>query len=216
MQAWLLDIWQHIPAGVPFLAAAGLAAYLEGLVIIGLIMPGSTLAVLCGFLAFHGKADIGSLVLWTGTGALLGDLTSYLLGARWSQNLWNHRLLQRRKHLIRKAEILFIEHGAKSIFFGRFLGPIRGLVPFVAGASKMRPRPFLGYTLLSALLWGVSYPGLGYLGGTSWQQAQTWVGRFGLLIVLLLIAVVGVNLLKRHLLGASGKCRPEKSASEDR
>ena len=205
METWLLDIWQNIPGGIPFLAAAALVAYIEGLVVLGLIMPGSTLAVLCGFLAFHGKVDIAALMLWTSAGALLGDLTSYLLGARWSHLLWNHRLLQRRRDLIRKAEIFFIEHGAKSIFFGRFLGPIRGLVPFVAGASKMRPRPFLLYALVSAILWGFSYPGLGYLGGTSWQRAQTWVGRFGLLIILLLIVSLVIGGLRRYFLGSSRK-----------
>lgn len=205
MDTWLLDIWQNIPGGVPFLAAAALVAYIEGLVVLGLIMPGSTLVVLCGFLAFHGKADIAALMLWTSAGALLGDLTSYLLGARWNHLLWNHRLLLRRRNLIRKAEIFFIEHGAKSIFFGRFLGPIRGLVPFVAGASKMRPRPFLLYALVSALLWGLSYPGLGYLGGTSWQRAQTWVGRLGMLIILLLVVSVGIGGLRKHFLGSGGK-----------
>ncbi len=205
MDAWLLEIWAQIPGGIPFLAAAAMVAYVEALVIVGLVMPGSTLVVLCGFLAFHGKADIVALMLWTGTGALLGDLTSYLLGARWGHFLWNHRLLRRRRGLIRKAEIFFIEHGAKSIFFGRFLGPIRGLVPFVAGAAKMAPRPFLGYTLVSTLLWGLSYPGLGYLGGTSWQHAQTWVGRFGLLMALLLAAVLLISWLRRHFLGSVRK-----------
>jgi undecaprenyl-diphosphatase len=207
MESWLLDIWRHLPGGAPFLAAAALVAYFEGLVVIGLIMPGSTLVVLCGFLAFHGKADITALMLWTGIGALLGDLTSYLLGARWSHLLWNHRLLLRRRELVSKAEIFFIEHGAKSIFFGRFLGPVRGLVPFVAGASRMRPRPFLFYALISALLWGMSYPGLGYLGGTSWQRAQTWVGRLGILVVLLLVVSILVGWLRKHFLGSSRKSK---------
>ncbi len=205
MDPWLLDIWNHLPDGMTFLAAAGTVAFLEGLVGIGLLMPGSTLIVCSGVLAFHGKADMISLIAWSSVGALLGDLTSYWLGARSGEFLWNQRILARRKDLLRKAEVFFIEHGAKSIFFGRFLGPIRGLVPFVAGMSKMRPLPFLLYAIISALLWGVSYPGLGYLGGSSWQKAQSWAGRFGALILLLLVASIVIGGLRKHFLGAVRK-----------
>jgi len=201
MEAWLLDIWNQLPEGPAFIAAACLVAYLEGLVGIGLIVPGSTLVVVSGFLAFHGKADFMALVAWTGVGALLGDLTSYWLGARFGNLLWNHKLIARRLELLRRAEIVFIENGAKSIFFGRFLGPIRGLVPFVAGISKMSFRTFLVYALISAVLWGLSYPGLGYIGGTSWQSAQTWVGRFGIMIMLLVIVSVMVSWFRRAVLG---------------
>ena len=201
MEDWLLDIWNQLPEGPTFVAAACLVAYLEGLVGIGLIVPGSTLVVVSGFLAFHGKADITGLVAWTAVGAFLGDLTSYWLGARFGPFLWEHPFIVRRRELVRKAEIVFIENGAKSIFFGRFLGPIRGLVPFIAGASKMNFRAFLAYALISAILWGVSYPGLGYIGGTSWQHAQTWVGRFGIIIALLLIVSIMVGWLRKRFLG---------------
>jgi undecaprenyl-diphosphatase len=203
MDAWLLDIWNQLPEGTSFLAFVCLVACLEGIVGIGLILPGSTLVVLSGFLAFHGKADFLALIGWSSAGALLGDLTSYWMGARYGSLLWDRGFLSRRKDLVRKAEIFFIEHGAKSIFFGRFLGPIRGLVPFVAGASKMRPKPFLAYALVSAMLWGLSYPGLGYLGGTSWQRAQTWVGRFGILIALLLVVTILIGCLRKHFLGST-------------
>ena len=120
-------------------------------------------------------------------GALLGDLFSYWLGARFGSHLWNWRFLQKRQELLHQAELFFFQHGGKGIFFGRFLGPIRGLVPFVAGASRMRPMPFFSYALVSGILWGISYPGLGYLGGTSWQRAETLVGRLGLLMLLALL-----------------------------
>ena len=207
MDPWLLDIWNRLPDGMTFLAAAGLVAYLEGLVGIGLLMPGSTLIVCSGFLAFHGKADMTSLIACSSFGALLGDMTSYWLGARSGEFFWNRPFLARRRDLLRKAELFFIEHGAKSIFFGRFLGPIRGLVPFVAGMSKMRPLPFFLYAIVSALLWGLSYPGLGYLGGTSWQSTQSWAGRFGALVLLLLVATLVIGGLRKHFLGAVRKSK---------
>ena len=56
------------------------------------------------------------------------------------------------------------------------------LVPFVAGASQMRPAVFSCYAVISGVLWGISYPGIGYLGGSSWEfiYAMTIDGAFGL------------------------------------
>jgi undecaprenyl-diphosphatase len=48
----------------------------------------------------------------------------------------------------------------------------------------MRPLPFLGWALFSGLLWGVVYPGIGYLGGTSWAMARGLSGGAGVLISL--------------------------------
>ena len=205
MDAWLLNIWNQLPQGPTFLAAAFVVAYLESLVAIGLLVPGSTLIVVSGFLAFHGKADMVGLICWSALGAFLGDMTSYWLGARFGPRIWKARLLRRRREMLRKAEILFIQHGAKSIFFGRFLGPIRGQVPFVCGLSRMKARFFVGYGLLSAMLWGLCYPGLGYLGGSSWQRAQTWASRFALLMGLLLAATVVVVWLRWYFLGSFKK-----------
>jgi undecaprenyl-diphosphatase len=86
------------------------------------------------------------------------------------------------------------------VFFGRFLGPIRGLVPFVAGASQMRPMAFTLYSIISGILWGISYPGLGFLGGTSWQRAETLTGRLGLLVALALFTYLLLKWLRHKLL----------------
>lgn len=200
MEQWLQDIFNFLPGGLPFLAAVFLIAFLEALVGIGLIMPGSVLTVFSGWLAFHGKAPMTAVVASAALGAVFGDLLSYWLGARMGAYLWQWRLLEKRRDLLRMAEYFFIEHGGKGIFFGRFLGPIRGLVPFVAGASHMRPGAFCGYAVFSGVLWGISYPGLGYLGGSSWQQAETLAGRLGLLMLLALAVTVIVTWLRHRLL----------------
>lgn len=200
MEQWLQDIFNLMPSGMLFVAAVFVIAFLEALVGIGLIMPGSVLTVFSGWLAFHGKGPITAIMTAAGCGALLGDLLSYWLGARFGIHLWNWRLLKKRQNLIRLAELFFLEHGGKGIFFGRFLGPIRGLVPFVAGASHMQPLSFCGYAMVSCMLWGISYPGLGYLGGTSWQRAETLAGRLGMLVLLALVVTLLVAWLRHRFL----------------
>ena len=200
MELWLQDLFAWLPAGLWFAGAIVLIAFFEALVGVGLIMPGSVLTVFSGWLAFQGKGEITVIMAAAGVGALLGDLTSYGFGARFGPQLWHRGLLKKRRDLLRQAEIFFIQHGGKSIFFGRFLGPIRGLVPFVAGTAKMPTKPFFLYSLISAILWGISYPGLGYLGGTSWQRAETLAGRLGLLVTLALAVTLVLGWLRRHFL----------------
>lgn len=200
MEHWLQEIFNLLPGGGLFIAAVFLIAFFEALVGVGLIMPGSVLTVFSGWLAFQGKAQIEAVMAAAACGALVGDLLSYWLGARFGIHLWKWQLLKKRQSLLRMTEIFFIEHGGKSVFFGRFLGPIRGLVPFVAGASQMRPLAFTLYSIISGILWGISYPGLGFLGGTSWQRAETLTGRLGLLLALALVACLLLTWLRRKLL----------------
>jgi undecaprenyl-diphosphatase len=200
MEQWLQDIFNLLPGGLLFITAVFVIAFFEALVGIGLIMPGSVLTVFSGWLAFHGKAPMTEVMAAAALGAVLGDLFSYWLGARFGGYLWQWSLLKKRQDLLRLAEVFFLEHGGKGVFFGRFLGPIRGLVPFVAGASHMRPTTFCGYAVISGILWGISYPGLGYLGGTSWQRAETLAGRLGLLMLLAFIVTLLVTWLRRSLM----------------
>jgi membrane protein DedA with SNARE-associated domain len=203
MEQWLQDIFNLLPGGLVFASAVLLIAFLEALVGIGLIMPGSVLTVFSGWLAFQGKAPVVMVMSAAGLGALLGDLFSYWLGARFGSLLWKWKILKKRRDLLHQAELFFFQHGGKGIFFGRFLGPIRGLVPFVAGASRMPPFSFCSYALVSGVLWGISYPGLGYLGGTSWQHAETLFGRLGLLVLLALFVTLLVAWLRHRFLPKS-------------
>ena len=96
MEQWLQDIFNLLPGGMLFVTAVFVIAFLEALVGIGLIMPGSVLTVFSGWLAFQGKAPITAIMAAAGLGALLGDLLSYWLGARFGVHLWQWILLKRR------------------------------------------------------------------------------------------------------------------------
>lgn len=190
MEETLRQLFAYLPEGVTYYLLIGLIAFGESLVGIGLLLPGSTLCVFAGFLALHGKGSIVTLIAAAAVGAFWGDFLSFVLGARFGPDLLAHRWLKKRLDLVRKAEIFFAEHGGKSVFFGRFFGPIRGFIPFVAGGAGMRPAAFLGYAILSAALWGLAYPGLGWFAGVSWQNVQRWTGRFSLLILAALVVTV--------------------------
>ena len=190
MEQWLLESFDWLPTGGIYYALIGAISFFESLAVIGILCPGSVLIVFAGFLAAHGKGNFSMLVAVAACGSLAGDLLSYLLGARYGSTLINLRLMHKRKVLMRNAQIFFLEHGGKSVFFGRFIGFLRPFIPFVAGTARMRPGIFFFYALVSAILWGIAYPGLGYFFAASWKMVQVWTGRFSLLLTILLILLV--------------------------
>ncbi|MHB8707839.1 MAG: DedA family protein [Desulfuromonadales bacterium] len=199
METWFKELLILIPDGPLFAATLGILALTEGLVGLGLVVPGAILTVFGGFLVYHGKGDLLSVFAAVSCGAIVGDIISYILGARFGRQLWGRGLLRKHVDLLRKAQNYFYDHGGKSVFLGRFIGPLRGLVPFIAGASHMRPLPFLGWAVISGLFWGIGYPGLGYLGGTSWELARRLSGGAGLLIALIAAVVICYIWRRRQL-----------------
>jgi membrane-associated protein len=198
MEDWLQNLLGWLPAGGPFYALLAAVAFFEAVVLVGWLLPGSVLVVGAGFLVIHGHGSLPPLMAAAAIGAFFGDMLSYFLGARLGSWLLHKGILRRRLAMVRHAEIFFAEHGGKSLFFGRFLGPLRGTIPFVAGGARMRPGVFLPYTLTSCILWGIAYPGLGFLGGASWQHVQKLTGRFSLLIGLLLVLLVAWHYFRKH------------------
>lgn len=197
MTDWIPQLITVLPDGGGYLLLIAMVALFESLPLLGLAMPGSTLIVFTGFLAAHGKGDLLLVILVSAFGAFGGDLVSYLLGKQLGKKILTTTPMQRRQPQMNAARKFLLAHGGKSLLYARFLGPIRGTVPFLAGMSEMRRERFFKTTLLSSILWGITYPGLGYLGGESWQQAGTLSGRFGLLILLALAASLFHLWLKR-------------------
>ena len=190
MDSFLTSIAGNLPAGLPYYALLFVIAMAESIAIVGLAVPGSTLIVCAGFLTAHGQGTIGGVMIAAGIGALAGDVISYLMGARLGYRFLRRPFFRKYLELIRRAEMFFIDHGGKSLFFGRFAGPLRGLTPFIAGSARLEPLRFAGYTLISCLLWGLVYPGIGNLGAASWRQVQVLSGRLSLFITTLLVLLL--------------------------
>ena len=190
MEDLIQQIVLYLPEGSRYYLIIFLVAFAESLPFTGLIVPGSTIIVLSGFLVVSDKGDLGLLMLMATLGALMGDLLGLWLGKRYGSMIAQTRLLKRRRKLVRYSQKFFVAHGGKSLFFARFLGPIRGIVPFVAGLSQIQTRAACIYIVISAVLWGISYPAIGYLGGSSLQQAQTLGARFGIAVFVLLLMVI--------------------------
>ncbi|HKG34583.1 MAG TPA: DedA family protein [Gemmatimonadales bacterium] len=160
------------------------AAMLECAAFAGLLVPGESVVLASGFFAHQGILELDALIAAVALGAVAGDNIGYLLGAR----LGREWLLKRgsrfglRKKRLAQVEAFFQRQGPRAVFIGRFIGFARALVPFVAGASRMPYRRFVVADALGAGLWTVAFVALGYGLGASWQVAEKWISRSGLVL----------------------------------
>jgi len=159
-----------------------LIAFFESFAFVGTLIPGSILIYLAGFMSSRGYLNIVTLIWFTAAGAALGDGLSYLLGTKGKRFFHNENKFLKLSHL-EKGEQFFHKHGPKSVFFGRFIGPLRPIIPFIAGLSKMDKRIFFLWNISSVLLWSVLHLLVGYFFGSAINIIEAWTTRAGLIIV---------------------------------
>jgi membrane protein DedA with SNARE-associated domain len=171
-------------------ALVGAMAFLETGAGVGLIAPGEFVVILGGVAAGQGEVELAPLIALAWICALAGDTVSFLLGRRLGRGfliahgdrfgLSRGRLEQIERH--------FARHGGKTILLGRFIGLVRSLAPFVAGASRMPARRFLPMTAAAAAIWATACTLLGYVFWNSVDEALA-LAKEGSLVVAGVVAV---------------------------
>lgn len=172
---------------------AGVAVFLvalaESLVLVGLFIPGTVIMFGIGALVSTGAMDLWVTLVWATTGAIAGDGISYWLGHHYREQLRFLWPFSRHPQLLARGETYFRRHGDKSIFLGRFIGPIRPIIPAVAGMLGMSPRRFYFVNILSALVWAPAHIVPGMLFGASLELAGAVATRLTVFITLFLLAI---------------------------
>lgn len=176
----------------PYLA--GLITYfvsfLECLVMIGFLVPGTVFMTAIGTLIGIEVLPFTPIVLWAIAGAITGDVLSFWVGRHYHQHTKDFWLFRRYPQLLHKGEAFFDTHGGKSIFFGRFIGPIRAILPFIAGMVRMPWRQFLIADIISAIAWAPAYMLPGILLGQASQQLPPEVATKLIIFAVLLLLFV--------------------------
>ena len=144
-------------APVAFLVAFG-----ESFAFLSLIIPGT--AILAGIAALLAASGIEARVLApaiiaAGLGGSLGYATSFWIGRYFKDSVPHIWPFTTRPHLITQAEEFFETYGAFGVFLGHFFGPVRAVIPVVAGMFRMRELPFQIANVISASIWAVGIIG---------------------------------------------------------
>jgi undecaprenyl-diphosphatase len=137
----------------------GALAFLETGAFVGLVAPGETAVLVGGVVAGQGQVDPLALIALVWCCAVAGDVTSYALGRKLGRDfLLRHgpKLKITEKRLL-QVEGFFERHGGVTLLVGRFIGVVRALLPFVAGASRVPLAKFLPYDVLGAGVWSATF-----------------------------------------------------------
>lgn len=193
----LLAFIAHHPG--PAYGAVFLVSFFESLALVGLIVPGTVIMFGVGAIVATGSLGLKPVLLLAAAGAIAGDGISYWLGRRYHVELQRLWLFRRSPGMLKNGEAFFSRHGSKSVLFGRFVGPLRPVIPVVAGMLGMRPVPFVIVNVLSAAGWALAYILPGLLFGTSLAVAGAVSTRLAVLLFLILASSWGFIWLVRGL-----------------
>jgi len=199
----------------PYAFSAGVfcISLMESLVVLGLLVPGAALLFGAGALIATGALPLYPILFWTIAGAITGDFLSFFLGHHYHQRLRVMWPFRRYPELVNNGVDYFVSHGGKSIFMARFIGPLRPIVPAIAGMMNMSTARFLLIDVLACILWAPVYILPGVVFGASLGLAAEVAGR----LVVLLVALIGFTWLGLWLIGSLIRLlRPHASSLLDR
>jgi len=135
-------------APIVFLTTLG-----ESMLILGVLVPGTSLLLVCGGLVGSGALPMMPVLLWGIAGAIVGDAASYWIGRLIGPSVLRHHYLNRYRRSLARARLFFYRYGFLSILIGRFMGPVRCTIPTVAGALGMLHTKFQLANIISAAVW---------------------------------------------------------------
>ena len=166
-------------------------SFLECLALAGLVVPGTVILFAVAVAAGNGALDLFDTLLLGFLGGILGDAVSYFIGRRFHEGIRRLPGLRTHPEWIGSAEGFIHRYGGASLLVGRFIGPLRPLLPLIAGMLDMPLVKFVSVSLVAAAGWSIAYLGPGWVTGAAfrlplpegfWQQAGIVFGGAAVLL----------------------------------
>ena len=173
--------------GYPFLF---FAVILEGLPLIGTIVPGHVAIIAGGFLAHTGIMNIWMVIVISMAAAILGDAIGFYVGRHYGMNFidkFKKYFFIKDAHLA-KAQNLLTKHTGKAMILGRLSPITRALMPFLVGTGKTSVSKFWIFNFVGAIIWVSSSIILGYVFSFGYHAAAGYFGR----AVVIAIVIAGL------------------------
>ena len=176
-------------------------AFLVAVESFGVPLPGETIVVAAALYAGHThRLSVWAIFAVAAVAAIVGDNIGYLLGRTGGE-----RLIRRYGRYVRLDEAklqvvrnLFDRHGAKVVFFGRFISILRTYAAFFAGTTRIPWRRFLIFNAAGGILWATLYTFASYGLGDTFRSIETELTVAFSAAAVLTIAAVIVVLRRRN------------------
>jgi len=170
--------------------------FLVGAESLGIPLPGETAVVTAAAWAALGHLSIYAVVVTAAVAAIIGDNGGYWIGRTGGVALVRRygRFMHINEAHLERARRFFERHGAKTVFFGRFIALLRTWAAVLAGAARMPYGTFMLYNALGAVCWASVVGALGYGFGRNLPRLERYMGQASLAGALLVALVVGLAL----------------------
>jgi membrane protein DedA with SNARE-associated domain len=149
-------------------------AFGESLAFLSLLLPASV--ILFSLSTLIGASGLNFWTLWlaAGLGGSIGYALSYWFGYYFRDTIATYRPFSTNPELLPRGHAFFEKWGMLGVFFGHFFGPVRAVIPVVAGIVSMPHWQFQIANVTSAFLWAAGVLGPGAYGG-AWGM-KWWLG----------------------------------------
>jgi membrane protein DedA with SNARE-associated domain len=151
----------------------------------GVPVPGETVLLFAGFLAYQGKIHLVRAILTAIAGATLGDTFGYCLGRYGGKALvekYRRRLGFLARHYDR-AQTYYLKHGKWAVFVARFITGLRMFSGLLAGSFEMPYPRFLAFDFSGAVIWATTICCVGFFFGSNWARLVHLVKEFDWIIL---------------------------------
>lgn len=161
----------------------------------GIPFPGETMLLLAA--VYAGKThhlSILLVIIAAASGAILGDNLGFWVGREGGYRLLRRygRYIRLDERKLKLGQYLFLKHGGKVVFFGRFVAVLRAWAAFLAGTNRMRWPEFLLFNALGGIVWSTIFGLGGYLLGNSIDR---FTGPFGIVSLVLAVIIIIATLI---------------------
>jgi membrane-associated protein len=176
----------HLPHRLAYLALFGLIAGES----MGVPLPGETALLTAGVLASDGQLKLGLVILIAAGAAIIGDNLGFMIGRSGGRRLLERpgRFEHHKQRILEYGEPFFARHGAKTVFFGRWIAVLRVGAAWLAGVHGMRWRTFLLWNALGGIAWATSVALVAYAVGPTAEKIVSKIG-IGAAATIVLIVV---------------------------
>ena len=195
----ILDVVQSVDPVLRTLLA-GFGILLETSILVGLVVPGDTIAIVAAT-GVENPAQFVFLVISVIVGALAGESIGFALGRHFGPRIRASRLGRRiGEHNWQRAENYLGRRGGLAIFVSRFLPVLHSLIPLTVGMSGMRYRRFMAWTVPACIVWALAYVSVGALAAGSYRQMADQLHYAGYIFVAIIVGFALLLLAAKKLL----------------
>ena len=172
-----MDLVHHLHG---YLATYGYFAILVivGMESAGIPMPGETVLVAAAILAGEGKLHLWGVIGAAAAGAIIGDNCGYWVGREFGFPIAYRfgRYVNLDERRLKLGQYLFLKHGGKIVFFGRFVAVLRAFAAFLAGVNRFNWERFFFFNAAGGVAWATIFGAGGFWLGRAFEAYTRPVG----------------------------------------